>query len=292
MNEPALGNDLIQIFIPGPGPGRQGERWGSATGRTPAEFYKMRHMRYIIIQCESARSTQEPALQRSPSFRGGCGGTGGGGGARKKAAEILYVGPSASASGRRPLAARSHTRTTWTSLFLLFLPPSPPPPPRPSRFSPSRTRSAFPSSEREVARTPRFQRFPYTSETATRGSPRSSKMSPSRGGRSALAGERLPRSYDGEGSYSLRDFSRADLKSDLACTFYIRRAPSLGMEARGCECRDPGGRYSKALLGVFNPRPHVGLVVRVSATCRRNISQAARAHLSRAPYRNRRICTD
>jgi len=175
---------------------------------------------------------------------------------------------------------------------LALSPLSSPLPPRPSRFSPSRTRSAFPSSEREVARTPRFQRFPYTSETATRGSPRSSKMSPSRGGRSALAGERLPRSYDGEGSYSLRDFSRADLKSDLACTFYIRRAPSLGMEARGCECRDPGGRYSKALLGVFNPRPHVGLVVRVSATCRRNISQAARAHLSRAPYRNRRICTD
>jgi hypothetical protein len=269
--------------------GRGGE---ARPGGRPQSFTRCAICDTLLYNARARDLHKSPLYSGRPRSAGVAEGRAGGGGRGKKRRKSFMWGLAQvrAAADRSPRVRTLGPRGPRS--FSSFFPPPLLPPPRPSRFSPSRTRSAFPSSEREVARTPRFQRFPYTSETATRGSPRSSKMSPSRGGRSALAGERLPRSYDGEGSYSLRDFSRADLKSDLACTFYIRRAPSLGMEARGCECRDPGGRYSKALLGVFNPRPHVGLVVRVSATCRRNISQAARAHLSRAPYRNRRICTD
>jgi len=103
--------------------GRGGE---ARPGGRPQSFTRCAICDTLLYNARARDLHKSPLYSGRPRSAGVAEGRAGGGGARKKAAEILYVGPSASASGRRPLAARSHTRTTWTSLFLLFLPPSPP----------------------------------------------------------------------------------------------------------------------------------------------------------------------
>lgn len=69
-------------------------------GGTPAEFYKMRHMRYIIIQCELPRYSEPRFFARllNGSYP-----------VRHKESEIFYNTRTTRAA-LGPLAARSHTR--------------------------------------------------------------------------------------------------------------------------------------------------------------------------------------
>jgi len=91
---------------------------------------------------------------------------------------------------------------------------------------------------------------------------------------------------------SLADFSRAHFKSDLARTLRPSKRTKSRREDTPLPYRDV--RYVQSLESLILGRALArrSRRPRLSATCRRNISQAARAHLSRAPYRNRRICTD
>lgn len=83
---------------------RGGERQRGREGGTPAEFYKMHHMRYIIIQC--GREARSKRARVSPLLRGG----------EKGGGNPLWGSRRARWTARRAFAHSDHVDSPLSSL--------------------------------------------------------------------------------------------------------------------------------------------------------------------------------